>query len=396
MISIKTKFRPSAISDKEGAVYYQIICDRKIKLITSPYKIFPHEWDSGANKIDLSEANPHRCAELMAIQTAIDNEVRHLKQFADILKNKGENVLDRLPEYYHNHTSIGCFSHFMEKCIKSLTQQGRHKTASTYINAQRSFSEFLCGNDVLFSQLDSNLIKRYETWLKEKGLRLNTVSFYMRILRAVYNKAVEQGLAIQNNPFRQVYTGIEKTVKRAIDEQAIKKLHQIKLSSPNLSFARDMFMLSIYTRGMAFVDMAHLKKSDIREGYLVYSRHKTGQQLNIKMEPCIQAIIDRYSSRTAGSDYLLPVLVESTSYSSALRVQNSRLQSISKILGLEAPLSTYVARHSWASLAKRNGVSVQIISESMGHDNEATTRIYLASLDRSVIDEANAMLLSKI
>jgi site-specific recombinase XerD len=396
MISIKVKFRPSAISDKEGAVYYQIICDRKIKLITSPYRIFPYEWDSGVNQIDSSRANPHRCAELLAIQTGRDNEVRHLKQSADILKNNGENVLERLSEYHNNQVLAGGFFHFMEECIKSLTLQGRHKTASTYINAQRSFSEFLCGNNVLFGQVDTLLIKRYETWLKEKGLRLNTVSFYLRILRAVYNKAVEQGLAPQNNPFRQVYTGIEKTVKRAIDEQAIKRLHQIRLSSPSLSFARDLFMFSIYTRGMAFVDMAHLKKSDIHEGYLVYSRHKTGQQLNIKLEPCIQAIIERYTPRIAGSDYLLPILTESTNYSSALRVQNSRLQSISKILELDAPLSTYVARHSWASLAKRNGVSVQIISESMGHDNENTTRIYLASLDRSVIDEANAMLLSKI
>jgi integrase len=114
------------------------------------------------------------------------------------------------------------------------------------------------------------------------------------------------------------------------------------------------------------------------------------------MEPCIQTIIERYLHRTAGSDYLLPMLVETKSYNSALRVQNIRLQSISTILGLDTPLSTYVARHSWASLAKRNGVSVRIISESMGHDNENTTRIYLASLDRSVIDEANAMLLSKI
>jgi site-specific recombinase XerD len=218
----------------------------------------------------------------------------------------------------------------------------------------------------------------------------------MRILRAVYNKAAERGLTTQNNPFRQVYTGIEKTVKRAIDEQTIKKLNQLPLSPSSLLFARDMFMLSIYTRGMAFVDMANLKKSDIRDGYLTYSRLKTGQRLNIKMEPCMKTIVERYAHRTAGSDYLLPIMIESKSYNSALRVQNSRLQSISTILGLETPISTYVARHSWASLAKRNGVSLQVISESMGHDNENTTRIYLASLDRSVIDDANAMLLSKI
>ncbi len=396
MISIKAKFRPSATPNKEGVVYYQIICNRKIKLITSQYRIFPDEWDFAANTICLSEANSQRYAELIAIQNGIDNEMEQLQQAAIYLKTNGENILELLPEYYHNHASTGYLFPFMDEIIKNLKQQGRRKTADTYINAYRSFSDFLSGNDVHFRQLDALLIKRYEVWLKDKGLRLNTVSFYMRILRAVYNKAAERGMTTQNNPFRQVYTGIEKTVKRAINEQTIRKLNQIPLSSPSLLFARDMFMLSIYTRGMAFVDMANLKKSDIRDGYLTYSRLKTGQRLDIKMEPCMNAIVERYAHRTAGSDYLLPILIESKSYNSALRVQNSRLQSISTKLGLETSISTYVARHSWASLAKRNGVSLQIISESMGHDNENTTRIYLASLDRSVIDDANAMLLSKI
>jgi integrase len=154
-----------------------------------------------------------------------------------------------------------------------------------------------------------------------------------------------------------------------------------------------MFMLSFYTRGMAFVDIANLKKSSVCNGYLIYTRHKTGQRLFVKIEPCIRQIIDRYAT---DGDYLLPILTKTTNYTNALRTQNSRLQRISKLLGLETPISTYIARHSWASLAKREGVSLQIISESMGHNNETTTRIYLASLDQSVIDNTNALLLSQI
>jgi len=393
MTSIKAKFRPSTIPDKMGVVYYQIICDRKIKLISSPYRVHPREWNRTSGRIDPSDADAKRYAELLAIQTDIDNDVGRLRQAALHLQANGENVLDEIAEYCKNRDSTGTVFRFIEHLIVNLRKQGRSKTAGNYENTLHSFSKFLSGGDVLFSQVDANLIKQYEVWMKGNGLRLNTVSFYMRILRAVYNKAVEHGLTTQNNPFRQVYTGIEKTSKRAVDEDTIKRLNRLPLSSPGLSLARDLFMFSVYTRGMAFVDMAHLKKSTLRDGYLTYYRHKTSQRLSVRIEPCIQRIIDRH---TAEGEYLLPILTGTVGYTSALRTQNSRLQRISKLLGLDTSLSTYVARHSWASLAKRSGVSLQVISEGMGHDNENTTRIYLASLDRSVIDETNAMILSKI
>jgi site-specific recombinase XerD len=393
MTLIKPKFRPSAIPDKEGVVYFQIICDRKVKLITSPYMVLSREWNRRTGKIDLSGADAKRYAELLAMQTGIDNEIRKLRQAASYLQSNGENVLERINYRCQSQAPTGSVFLFIEHLIDNLRKQGRDKTAGTYVNARRSFSKFLSGNDIRFNQVDANLIKQYEMWLKNNGLRLNTVSFYMRIMRAVYNKAVEQGLTAQNNPFRQVYTGIEKTIKRAVDEDAIKCLSHLSLPQKGLAFARDMFMLGVYARGMAFVDLANLKKINLRDGYLTYCRHKTRQRLSVRVEPCIQRIIDRHPVE---GEYLLPILTGTVGYSSALRLQNGRLQRISKMLGLSTPLSTYVARHSWASLAKRSGVSLQVISEGMGHDNEATTRIYLASLDRSVIDDANAMLLSKL
>lgn len=147
----------------------------------------------------------------------------------------------------------------------------------------------------------------YEAYLKRNGVSPNTSSFYMRNLRAVYNRAVEKGLVEQKFPFKHVYTGVEKTAKRAIPLMAVRKIKELDLSSsPALDFARNMFLFSFYTRGMSFVDMAYLRKKDLNNGILSYRRRKTGQQLFIKWEKCMQEIADKYN--TEYSTYLLPVI----------------------------------------------------------------------------------------
>ncbi|KAA6345157.1 Tyrosine recombinase XerC [termite gut metagenome] len=238
------------------------------------------------------------------------------------------------------------------------------------------------------------LIQRYETYLKNNGLCINSISCYMRALRAIYNQAVKKGLTVSKNPFKDVYTGIDKTSKRAVDEDVIIKLHRLDLSEyPSLQLARDLFMFSFYTRGMSFIDMANLTQNNIKNGYIVYSRSKTRQVLSVKMEKCIEEIIKRHKGLTI-ENYLLPIYSELNRVSgSNLRTHNKRLKRISEILGLEKPLSSYVSRHSWATIALRKGISVQVISEGMGHENEKTTRIYLASMDQSLIDNANAQII---
>ncbi|MCM1219965.1 MAG: site-specific integrase, partial [Lachnospiraceae bacterium] len=242
----------------------------------------------------------------------------------------------------------------------------------------------------------SDMMLLYEAYLKTKGIRMNTISFYMRILRAVYNRAVEKGLTPQRNPFRHVYTGVEKTVKRSVHVKVIKALKELDLSmKPSLDFSRDMFMFSFYTRGMSFIDMAYLKKSDLQNGILTYCRRKTGQRLTIMWETCMEEIVKKYPSN--GSAYLLPIIRkqgdERKQYDNALHLVNYRLKDLSRMLKLQRPLTMYVARHSWASVAKARNVPLSVISEGMGHDSEATTQIYLASLETSVIDKANKMIL---
>lgn len=165
------------------------------------------------------------------------------------------------------------------------------------------------GVDIRLDEIDSDLMELYESHLKGRGLSLNTVSFYMRILRATYNRAVAKGLARQCYPFRYVYTGVEKTLKRALPLKFIKCIKQLDLSlHPSLDFARDMFLFSFYTRGMSFVDIAYLKKKDLQNGVLTYRRRKTGQLLFIKWERCMQEIVDKYT--LPYSDYLLPIIKE--------------------------------------------------------------------------------------
>ena len=161
-----------------------------------------------------------------------------------------------------------------------------------------------------------------------------------------------------------------------------------------------MFLFSFYTRGMSFIDMAHLKKSDLKNGILSYRRHKTGQQLHIKWESCMEAIVTRYATGCS-DDYLLPILrlpsnnLRSQYKSTMFRV-NKYLKGIARLCEITTPLTMYVSRHSWASIAKSKNIPISVISEGMGHDSEETTRIYLASLDSSVIDKANSIILKDL
>lgn len=293
------------------------------------------------------------------------------------------------------------FISFMKSIVIQLKQLGRVRTSETYKATLSSFMVFLKEQDVPIDGITSNLMLLYEAYLKGRGVCMNTISFYMRNLRAVYNRAVEKGLTPQNNPFRHVYTGVDKTVKRAIPIKTVKALKMLDLSmKPSLDFARDMFMFSFYTRGMSFIDMAYLRKTDLQNGILTYRRRKTGQELNIRWEKCMAEIIAKYPKNE--TDFLLPIIrvackreqgVERRQYDNALHLVNYHLKELSTMLKLQRPLTMYVARHSWASAAKAKNVPLSVISEGMGHDSETTTQIYLASLETSVVDKANKMIL---
>lgn len=274
------------------------------------------------------------------------------------------------------------------------------RTSETYTAALRSFKQFRENVDIPLCEITSKLIQLYEAHLKAKGDSPNTTSFYMRILRAVYNRAVEKGVVVNQYPFKKVHTGVAKTVKRALPMEVISQTNQLDLSmNPKLEMARDAFMLSFYFRGMAFVDLCYLKKKDISNGYLDYRRRKTDQQLFIKLEKPMLEIIGKYDNKD--SIYLLPFINpvignERKQYIKAASTVNRHLKSIGIMLSLPMPIRFYTARHSWASAVKSKHIPVSVISEGMGHDSEKTTQIYLASLDTSEIDEANSLIIGSL
>lgn len=395
MASIKLKFRPSRLEGKKGILSYQIIHRRLTRLVKTSYQILPAEWDEGRLLIaKKTECKPH----LLLIRDKTNWEMAQLQSVVNELEQTGvEYTIDDIITSFQKISSLESVFSFMNQRITQLLKQKKARTAEGYTSAMNSFVLFRKDEDLSFEAFDSELMEMYEAYLKEKGLVKNSTSYYMRIWRTVYNLAVEQGYTINKKPFKHVYTGIDKTVKRAISFKTIKMIKDLDLTyEPKLDLARDIFMFSFYTRGMSFIDMAYLKKSNLQSGILTYHRKKTGQKLSILWETLMQEIVDKYKDNT--SEFLLPILqYDETGERSQYKLKSKQIgRSLSKIgerLELKIPLTLYVARHSWANIALEMNISTDIIREGLGHDDEKTTRIYLLSISTSQIDRANQIIL---
>lgn len=400
MGSVKIKFRPSSVENREGTIYYQIIHDRKVRQLPTEYRVLPSEWDEKKSMV-CTNVNNERRPYILSVRERIRWDVERLNRIirkleAEELSFDAEDVINEFQRYAMEYSLFN----FVEAAIVRLKQNSKFGTADNYRSALNSFRRFRQGEDIMLDNLTSNIMQDYEAWMRRSGNTPNTTSFYIRTIRAVYNRAIEEGIIENRNPFRRVYTGVEKTIKRAIPIDAIKRMMMLDLSlKPSLDFARDMFMLSFYLRGMSFIDMAFLRKSDLKNGCVTYRRSKTSQRLTIEWTVEMQAILDKYERNP--TEFLLPILNNASvnlrnNYKSILHAINQHLKKIAPKIGLTIPLTMYVARHSWASAAKTKGIPISVISEGMGHDSEATTKIYLASLETSVVDKANSLILKSL
>ena len=400
MTTIKVKFRHSTVADREGSIYYQIIHQRKVRQLPTKYKVWPTEWNESRCSVTSTPKNERKLF-IFSIRDQIRADIERLNKIVRKLESEGiaysaDDVIDEFNRYAHEYSLFN----FMENIIAKLKQNGRIRTSETYKSTLNSFRKFRKNEDIMLDSLTPEIMEAYEAWHRNRGVAPNTISFYTRILRAVYNRAVEDDIIENRHPFRHVYTGIDKTVKRALPLALIKKLKALDLSlTPSLDFARDMFLMSFYLRGMSFIDIAFLKKTDLKYGRITYRRRKTGQQLIIKWTKEMQMILDKYPENA--TDYLLPIIKkpgtnERYTYRNMGYNINHNLKTIAKLIGIRIPLTLYVARHSWASAAKAIGIPLSVISEGMGHDSESTTQIYLASLDTSVVDRANSLIIKSL
>lgn len=299
------------------------------------------------------------------------------------------------------HNSKVSFLLSAEQQAKHCEEANRFSTAKNYRMAIRSLSRFLQGQQLMVRDISPELMTAYSQWLRQQGISMNTVSCYLRSLRAIYNKVVKQYDLEDCKPFKDLFTGHAKTVKRSATGDDIKRLQAMILPKHSaLQLSRDIFLFSLYAQGMPFVDVAFLRKEQIRDGLIVYERHKTGQQIVVKIEGCIQEIINRYSS--ADSDFVFPIITAHRpaqaykQYQSSLRNYNRNLHKLEKLAGLKRGLTSYVVRHTWASVAYDTNVDLAVIASALGHTNTNTTRIYVRDINNRRLAEANHKVLGRI
>lgn len=403
MATIKLKFRASSVEEKEGTLYYQVIHKRNVKWISTDYHVFQNEWDEKAANITIP-LNGERMQKLLLIKSAIARELRQRKRTLDRLETSNEELtLNELCEAFSQLPPCKTVFTFLEEQVQRQERMQKHGTANTYISTYRRFKEYRQNKDLFFDELTPDMIEEYEAWLANRNQKPNTIRFYLRTLNTLFCKAANNGmLSEERKLFSHVRLSYATTTKRALFEADILALQNLKLEADTtLAFARDMFMFSFYMRGMPFVDIAYLKKSNLKNGILAYRRKKTNQPLLVEWEQVHQEIVERYAHQTEGSPYMFPIIkqTDGTEYKQYKRVQekvNRTLKKLGIMIGLKTPLTAYVARHSWASITRDMNIPIPVISEGMGHQSYKTTQVYLNSIDVSKISEANRTIIQRI
>lgn len=389
-------FKSKTLANGEHPLMIRVCKDNKKKYKSLGISIHPQFWDFDKNK-------PRKnCPNKEQIQTLISDNIKDLS--GSILDFKTENkeftatkVIERVKEPSLKKTVEQLF----DSEINRLQGEGRLKYASTYKELKASLLNFNMHLDIYFSEIDINWLKRYEAYLRTKGLADNSIGVRFRTLRTLFNKAISENIVKSDYyPFKayKVSKLRKGTVKRAITKADIELIINHKVESDYSQLAIDLFYFSYLSGGINFVDMAYLKADNIIDKRLIYNRKKTKKLIKLPMQEKALHIIDKYKSDNC---YLFPVLSDfhKTEVQKANRIHkvlakvNKCLKEIGTELNLHIDITTYVARHTYATVLKRSGVNSSIISESLGHSSEKVTQIYLDSFENSQIDEAMKNLL---
>ncbi|MDH6306325.1 integrase [Parabacteroides sp. PH5-13] len=405
MISVKFMLRASNVKGRASRLFVRIISKRITYNVSTRIQLYPCEWNLDRQMIIPPLMEGERSRYLAWAKAELESDRYFVESTALRFEREGTPDAVKVAAAYRQYKEKISVADYVDKLVLELLKRGQVRTARAYQTVLARFIGFSKKPAMNFNAITPLLMKEFEFQLTEEGLARNSISFYMRNLRAIYNKAAAEGIFQTHNipPFRDVFTGNAATPKRALSKKEMSLLDKVELklrSSKNsglpfhLQQALLMFLFSFHARGMSYVDMAFLKKEDLKNNVISYKRMKTGQRIELKVNQKLKDILATFRPLTEGSPYLLPIITRKNvsprlQYESGLRRQNHKLGEISAFLGLKNKLTTHVARHSWASIAKGANLPLAVISEALGHTSEATTRIYLASFDRSVLDKAN-------
>lgn len=394
MTTIKARLNCSRLgSDGMYPLVIRIIHERVKREVYTPYRLRPEEFEVCSEMAVTKSRGKERASYIRKVNECINYIKEELESIRDSLESRGEYTTSELVQAYKNRNDMSCFFTYAGCRINELTASGRDGTAANYRSAVNAFEHYLGSRDLSVDDLTQKMVEAFIDSQTRQGNSPNTAAFYVKQLRAIYNKAYDEGyVSSAHNPFHRIKLKGCKTPKRAIAKKEINRIcgADLKGRHRHLELSRDLFMFSLYTRGMAFVDMCYLKKENIHGNMLVYQRRKTGQWLQIRIEAPLKELLRKYYD--ANSPYLLPMLRDDDSYKGYRYIQrrlNKRIREIGNLLEFNFPLTFYVARHTWATLAHESGIAMSVISEGMGHGSEKTTRIYLAGLSHQIIDKAN-------
>ena len=303
---------------------------------------------------------------------------------------------------------------YMPEVIGMLKREGKFPAMHVYACTLRSYEKF-CAEERYPKNTTASLsmqeiftperLKEYEDWLAGQQSSPNTISTYMRTLQAVYNRWMSPGIEGYNPVlFKDVYTKVESRTKRALTAEQMEQLRNTDFSvlTPCQQQVLTYFLLMFMLRGMPFIDLAHLRKSDLRNRRITYRRHKTGKLMVVDVPPDAMRLLQKYRDKT-DSEYLVPLLhgglfmeEHHQRYQETLRHFNRELARLMKQLLPGVSVSSYTARHTWATLAYHSGVPVGLISQSLGHSSIRVTMTYLKPFDAEVIDRVNKQVISLV
>lgn len=394
MTSIKARLNRTRLG-KDGmyALIIQIIYNRKKSELRTPYRLKPDEFDNVSEKAFTDQRCKTRVSEIREINSYIIYLKEEVEKEVVSLAERGEYTSADVVRSFKARNDMSNFFVYADSKIEELKSVGRHGTSSNYLSAINAFERFVGHRSISFDSLTKKTVENFMDFQKQQGNNPNTVVFYVKQLRSIYNKADDDGYVhAVYNPFDKIKLRGCQTPRRAISQLNLRKIASIDLTGQHehMELVRDLFKFSLYTCGMAFVDMCHLKEENICGGMLVYRRHKTNQLIQVKIQPGLWTLFRKYKDNN--SDYLLPMFRDDDSYEGYRYIQrrlNKRIHELGVQLGFDFPLTFYVARHTWATLARDKGFPVSAISAGMGHTSESTTQIYLSSLDHRIIDKAN-------
>ena len=395
------KVRP--LRDNTYPLMLRLTQHRKRKYISLGVSVLEKDWDFKKNQPKKS------CPDREAILKLISDKVSAYNSLImDLTARQQPFTVSSLILALENRTKVKTVSEMYDYLIDEFRKSDHLGTMSVYQQSKSSLTKFNRTLDIPFSDIDCQWLERYEKWLKGRNIKDTTVSILFRTLRSVFNRALSMKLIKQDiypfNDFKVSKFDV-RTKKRAVTKEDVKKIMSLDLSGERqyMQLARDIFLFSYFGAGINFSDIALLRYGDIQDGRIRYIRKKTGKEISFPLSDAGKAIIRKYSKPDAtNADYIFPILdrkIHRTEMQRKNRIHkvigkvNPCLAEIGRMAGLETHLTTYVARHTFATVLKRSGVNIAIISESMGHSDIATTQIYLDSFENSQIDEAMKNLL---